>query len=65
MPGARGLTGPHRQHPGGQATADPARATQASAQRRVSNASMEKPTPNTNANQTNTRDGSATDAPAP
>ena len=52
--------------PAAQAIAEPASATQASAQRRVISASMEKPTPNTNASQANTREGRATPAaPAP
>ena len=52
--------------PAAQAIAEPASATQASAQRRVISASIEKPTPNTSANQANTRDGRATAAaPAP
>ena len=46
--------------PSAHATADPASAIQASAQRRVSSASIEKPTLNTRASQVNTRDGSAT-----
>ena len=41
------------------ATVDPASAIHASAQRRVSSASIEKPTPNTSASQVNTRDGNA------
>jgi hypothetical protein len=44
------------------ASAEPASATQASAQRRVSNASIEKPTPKTSASQTKIRDGNATAA---
>ena len=52
--------------PAALATAEPASATQARAQRRVNNASIEKPTPKTNANQPNTRDGRAIAAlPAP
>ena len=38
--------------PAALATAEPASATQASAQRRVNNASIEKPTPKTKASQT-------------
>ena len=46
-------------NPAALATAEPANATQANAQRRVNNASIEKPTPKTKASQPNTRDGSA------
>src|SRR5580693_1074751 len=49
-------------NPAALATAEPAKATQANAQRRVNNASIEKPTPKTSASQANTRDGSATAA---
>ena len=53
-------------NPAALATAEPANATQASAQRRVNSASIEKPTPKTKASQPNTRDGSAIAAlPAP
>ena len=52
--------------PAALATAEPASATHARAQRRVNSASIEKPTPKTNANQLNTRDGRAIAAlPAP
>ena len=53
-------------NPAALAIAVPASAIHASAQRRVINASIENPTPNTSASQANTRDGSATAAaPAP
>jgi hypothetical protein len=42
---------------------DPASAIQANAHRRVSRASIEKPTLNTSASQMNTRDGSDTPSP--
>ena len=45
--------------PAAQATAEPASATQARAQRRVNSASIEKPTPKTRASQLKMRDGSA------
>ena len=52
--------------PAALAIAEPASAIQASAQRRVSNASIENPTPKTSASQANTRDGNANAAaPAP
>jgi len=41
------------------ANVDPASAIHASAHRRVSSASIEKPTPNTSASQLNTREGNA------
>lgn len=44
------------------AVAEPASATHATAQRRVVNASIEKPTPNTSASQPNTRIGRVTSA---
>ena len=55
----RGLPRPHRQQPEKDATVDPASAIHASAHRRVSSASIEKPTPKTSASQLNTRDGNA------